>query len=50
MLPFILYVVTGVVTGLHVYTLMFAGFGVPFKSPGTDLVVGIVVPVDCGLS
>ena len=31
MLPFILYVVTGVVTGLHVYTLMFAGFGMPFN-------------------
>jgi len=31
MLPFILYVVTGVVTGLHVYTLMFAGFGMPFS-------------------
>jgi hypothetical protein len=31
MLPFILYVVTGVVTGLHVYTLMFAGFGIPFN-------------------
>lgn len=31
MLPFTLYVVTGVVTGLHVYTLMFAGFGMPFN-------------------
>jgi hypothetical protein len=31
MLPFILYVVAGVVTGLHVYTLMFAGFGIPFN-------------------
>jgi hypothetical protein len=31
MLPFLLYVVTGVITGLHVYTLMFAGFGMPFN-------------------
>jgi hypothetical protein len=31
MLPFLLYFVTGVVTGFHVYTLMFAGFGVPFS-------------------
>ncbi len=31
MLPFILYWVTGVVTGFHVYTLMFAGFGAPWN-------------------
>jgi hypothetical protein len=29
MLPFLLYFVTGLVTGYHVYTLMFAAYGAP---------------------
>ena len=29
MLPFILYLVTGVATGIHVFTLLFAAYGAP---------------------
>lgn len=31
MLPFILYFVTGVATGFHVYTLLFAAYGAPLN-------------------
>ncbi len=31
MLPFILYFLTGVVTGFHVYTLLFAAYGAPLN-------------------
>jgi hypothetical protein len=31
MLPFVLYLVTGLATGFHVYTLLFAAYGAPVK-------------------